>query len=163
MSSSTTSIEGVAINVGMAQVALIGGADIARTVLGSCLGVVLYHRRLNNAAVAHIVLPYSGLHAGPPGKFADTAVPHMLDLLAAEGALRHELVAKVTGGANVLAGSGPMQIGKENYSATARLLRELRLPIVAEHIGGTKGRRVTFEGDTGNLRIETIGEPEIVI
>ncbi len=36
--------------------------------------------------MAHIVLPESAGRDGAPGKFADTAVPHMLELLREQGA-----------------------------------------------------------------------------
>jgi chemotaxis protein CheD len=149
--------------VGMAQIVMTSGDEPARSVLGSCIGLVLHDQKLQIAAVAHIVLPSSCGRSGPPGKFADTAIPYMLDQLARKGAGRSKLVAKVVGGASMFSASGPIQIGEANYAAVKELLAASRIPIIAEHVGGGKGRRITFVPNTGELTVETAGDPTVVI
>ncbi|MDA7978636.1 MAG: chemotaxis protein CheD [Pirellulales bacterium] len=149
--------------VGMGQVVMVGRADLSRAVLGSCVGLVLYHARLGIGSLAHIVLPSSEGRQGPPGKFADTALPFMLKSLADQYANRSGLVAKLAGGANMFGGQGPIQIGHSNAEAIRAGLEDVRIPIVGEHLGGNKGRRVTFETESGDLHVEIVGEPTATI
>lgn len=160
---STTETATTEVSVNMAQIAVIAPGEIARTVLGSCIGLVLHHRRLQIAAIAHIVLPNSEGRGGPPGKFADTAVPEMLRLLLAAGGNRSELRAKVTGGASMFGGSGPIQIGAANAEAVKQLLSEQNIPLVSEHVGGGKGRRISFDSVTGNLTVEMVKSNVVII
>lgn len=149
--------------VGMAQIALLERDETAKAVLGSCIGLVLYHPLRKAAAVAHIVLPRGENRPGPPGKFADTAIPHMVDQLLGKGISRAGLVAKLAGGANMFGSGGPIQIGKENQAAVKDILKQLRIPIAGEHVAGTKGRRITFDAATGTLQVDVAGEPSITI
>ncbi|WP_254510154.1 chemotaxis protein CheD [Anatilimnocola floriformis] len=150
-------------NVGMAQIALVAQGEIARAVLGSCIGLVLFHELRKTAVVAHIVLPQGQDRPGPAGKFADTALPEMLAILAENGIPRTGLVAKVAGGANMFGSSGPLQIGKENHAIVIQLLKNLRIPIMAEHVGGKVGRRITFDSATGDLQVDMAGSPSVVL
>jgi chemotaxis protein CheD len=150
-------------NIGMAEVAIIRQPEIARMVLGSCVGLVLIHEARGIAAIAHVVLPDAGSRAGPPCKFADVAVPHMVRLLENEKASVRGLVAKVAGGASMFQTSGPIQIGVANQTAIRQALRQAGIPIVAEHLGGTKGRRITFGSDGNELLVEIAGEASVRI
>lgn len=150
-------------SVGMAQIVVVQQGELARAVLGSCIGLVLMHETRKIAAVAHVVLPQGQGRPGPPGKFADTAIPEMLLMLADHGLSRIGLTAKLAGGANMFSSSGPLQIGRENHAVVKSLLQELRIPIVSEHVGGKVGRRITFDSATGVLHIEMAGSPNVTI
>ncbi len=113
--------------------------------------------------MAHIVLAEKQNRPGSPGKFADTALPHMLELLEARGAVRGRLIAKLAGGSAMFSGTGPMQIGEANSRAVVRLLREAAIRIAGEDIGGSKGRRITFEPDTGRLTVEIVGQETVIL
>ncbi len=149
--------------VGMGQTTVVTKPETTRAVLGSCVGLVLYHKRLGIGGLAHVVLPASEGRDGLPGKFADTALPHMLQSLAKLQAHSSGLVAKLTGGANMFGGNGPIQIGDSNAAALRAALNELKIPIVAEHLGGSKGRRVTLDAATGEVEIEIAGEETTTI
>ncbi|NOY41847.1 MAG: chemotaxis protein CheD [Planctomycetes bacterium] len=150
-------------NVGMSQVVMLEEGELAKSVLGSCIGLVLYHERRKIAAVCHIVLPESLDRPGPPGKFADTAIPHMLELLVKQGGNRAGLIAKLAGGSNMFGSNGPLQIGEANYNMVKDLLEELGIPLVGKHIGGEKGRRILFDSQTGELKVEMMGEPAVIL
>ncbi|MBA4016974.1 MAG: hypothetical protein C0483_07300 [Pirellula sp.] len=150
-------------NVGMGQIAVVGRDQVARSVLGSCIGVVLYDERRCLGAFAHVVLPASGGRAGSPGKFADTAVPFMLEALRKAGADPKSVLAKITGGSNMFSADGPFQIGKQNADAVRAQFKAANIRLVAEHLGGTSGRRVTFHPDTALLEIECVGQQVVVI
>jgi chemotaxis protein CheD len=144
--------------VGMGETVLLHQGETARSVVGSCAGLMIYHRRLKLAAVAHIVLPEAAGRPGLPGKFADTAIPHMVDLLRKQGAEKASLVAKVAGGAQMFGASGPLQIGDANIHAVVAILSDLGIPLQGRSPGGAKGRRLTFRCDTGEITVEIAGE-----
>ena len=66
-------------SVGMGQIKLGKGAVQLTAVLGSCVGVCLYHGRTGLGAMAHVVLPEATGDSAAPGKFADRAIPQMLE------------------------------------------------------------------------------------
>ncbi|MCA9268131.1 MAG: chemotaxis protein CheD [Planctomycetales bacterium] len=163
MTTTATAPAPTSTNVGMAQIAYLTAGEVARTVLGSCIGLALFHPRKQTAAFAHIVLPTCGGRSGPPGKFADTALPAMLEQLALRGVSKIGLVAKLAGGANMFGGSGPIQIGEANHAAVLELLAAAGIPVVGEHVGGTSGRRVAFDGATRDFTVEIAAGSPVVI
>lgn len=163
MNATTTEAKPTVVNVGMGQIEIVESDGVARSILGSCIGLVLYHQARRVAAVGHIVLPECGGRPGPAGKFADTAIPAMIESLAGMGAGKPGLIAKLAGGANMFGSSGPIQIGESNYAAVSGILAEIGIPLVAEHIGGSQGRRITVETSSGEVAIEMAGQERVVI
>src|SRR6185503_1521110 len=89
--------------IAMGALGVAQGDQVLRTLLGSCLGLALYDRRLKLGGLAHIVLPKAP--AGPcelPGKFVDTAVPALMRKMEAlSDGTALKLWAKIAGGANM--------------------------------------------------------------
>ena len=143
---------------------LVGrGEERLRTLLGSCIGLALYSRHSSVGGLAHIVLPESSGQQGPPAKYVDTAIPELIRRIELAGGQATNLKAKVAGGANMLASQAVSTIGDQNLEAIRQLLRDLRIPIVAEHCGGVQGRRMTFYPGTGRVTIEVVGGDKVVI
>ncbi len=163
MSSGTLVDEKTISTAGMAQIIFLTRPEQARAVVGSCIALTLFHSRRGLGALGHIVLPNSTGRPGSPGKFADTAVLHMVETLKKDGANTAGLVAKICGGASMFGPPGPLQIGKENAEAVACQLRKLGIRIVGEHLAGSKGRRATFDCETGQVTIEIVGKPTEII
>ncbi len=148
---------------GMGQISFVQSPALAPAVLGSCIGLVLHHRRCGVGILGHIVLPKSEGRTGPPGKFADTAIPHMLELLRNEGAQTAGLTAKMVGGGNMFGNSGPLQIGVANIEAVTELLKKYGVPLRSQSVGGLKGRRLTYNSETGSVQVEIVGEEPFTI
>ena len=145
--------------VGMGQVAAGRTPERMKSVLGSCIGLALYHPRMKTGVMSHIVLPDSAGRTGTPCKFADTAIPEMLRLLKELNTPAHGLTAKFAGGANMFGGSGPLQVGDANAEAVTRALQNAGIHIAGQDVGGTKGRRVIFDCDSGEMTVECAGQP----
>lgn len=128
-----------------------------RTLLGSCIGLAMYDRSARVGGLAHIVLPDSVGHEGPPGKFVETAVPELIRQIENLGGKRRNLRAKLSGGANMFSSDAPKTIGDRNLEAIQQALAERGVPVMATHCGGTQGRRMTFDPATGAVRIEIVG------
>jgi len=150
-------------HVGMGQIALGHGASHLTAVLGSCVAVTMHAPRQEIGVLAHVILAQSSGRNSPPGKFADTAIPEMLRMIEEAGAPRDEIVARLAGGANIFGRTGPLQIGNANIEVITRLLQEAGVPVKAEDVGGNKGRRVSFDCQTGSLTVEMAGHPARVL
>lgn len=144
--------------VGMGHIVVGRGPDILTAVLGSCVAVALHCPRAGVGALAHIVLPDSVGRTGSPGKFADTAVPAMLAQLASIGIHPGELHARLVGGACMFGYETPLQVGAANAEAACRALAKAGIPVTAQDVGGSKGRRVALRCDNGTLLVEILGE-----
>jgi len=131
--------------------------------LGSCIGIALYDRINKVAGLAHIMLPFSTEFTGDikPMKFADKAIPMLVEQMKAYGADIRKTNARIAGGAKMFAfgSTNPlMEIGNRNSEAVKKVLRDLNLPIIAEDLGGNVGRTMILEADTGRLLIKTVGQ-----
>jgi chemotaxis protein CheD len=143
----------------MGELAVCQQGGCLRTLLGSCLGVAFYDRRLKLAGLAHVVLPHTSGQTNLPGKYANTAIPELLrqmqQLFPGE-ALRP--IAKLAGGANMFNSSGSIAtIGEQNIAAVERLLEEHQIPVVGRHLGGEQGRRMLLDSATGQVTVEIAG------
>jgi chemotaxis protein CheD len=129
--------------------------------LGSCIGLALLDRRGGKAGLAHIVLPTSAGHV--PGKtaykFADHAIPALIGQLAEMGAPRVRLHAMLVGGASMFGapGSGTLEVGSRNAAAVRELLAAQRIPVVAEAVGGSRGRTIRVDVQTGGVTVREAG------
>ncbi len=159
MNTATTGPQMQEALVGMGQIA--GGQPPLkmRAIVGSCIALALHHPQLQYGVLAHIVLPDSAGRDGLPGKFADTAVPKMLEMFKDAQVPAQNLTAKLAGGANMFNSTGPLQIGDANIEAVARVLRQAGIRIVAEDVGGSHGRRVTFDCKDGQMLVESANQP----
>jgi len=150
-------------SAGMSDIIFVNKSEQACCIVGSCISLTRYHARLRKGALAHIVLPKSADRKGAPGKFVDTAIPYMVDKLSAEGANQAGLIAKLCGGASMFGTGGPIKIGVQNADAVRALLDEFNITIVGEDIAGPKGRRVTFDGQSGDMIVEIVGQPTVTL
>ncbi len=131
--------------------------------LGSCIGLALIDRARGVAGLAHIMLPeVPATGATKLGKFADTAVPALLDDLVALGARRIRLEAALVGGAQMFSfGGGALDIGARNDAATRTALAAARVPVSAAATGGSTGRTVRLHVGTGTVTVKEAGGAEV--
>jgi chemotaxis protein CheD len=155
------------ITVAIGRCAVAAAPTRLRTLLGSCVGVVLYDRVARAGGIAHILLPDSqGLaEADHLGKYADTAIPALLAelerLVAARA--RARLTAKLLGGATMFPANQAQGIGERNQQAVEQVLATLGITIVARDLGGQVGRRVTLDTERGVVSVKIPGGAEYEI
>ena len=132
--------------------------------LGSCIGLVVYDSFAKVAGMAHIMLPDSrGLHASEKvGKFADTAVPFLVEEMLKKGATRPRMKAKIAGGAQMFSLPGAsaefLTVGAKNVSETKKRLARLGIALIASDTGGNKGRTIEFSTSNWMLKVKTLGK-----
>ena len=150
--------------VGIGVLKIVAAPEKLRTVLGSCVGITLFDLHLRIAGLAHSILPQGSEEIEELGKFADQAVDNLVVQLTALGASKTRLRAKLVGGAAMFeTANNGTQLGRRNVEAARRRFQAHDIPIIAEAVGGTKGRKVLVDPDTGNVEVAIIGsEPEII-
>jgi len=151
-------------SLGIGEIGAARDSGVLRTFVGSCVGLALLDRRRRLGALAHIMLPDSQSAGTPPGKYADTAIPEMLRLLgglAAGGPLR--LAAKLVGGAKMFAFQSGTTVGDQNVAAVERILASLDIPVLGRDCGGDRGRRITLDVASGDVRVEALGQPPRIL
>ncbi|MEK6233602.1 MAG: chemotaxis protein CheD [Planctomycetales bacterium] len=148
-------------SIRMGEMSVASDGKNLRTLLGSCLGLALYDRRLKVGGLAHIVLPGSRGNTDRPGKFVDTAIPALIDQMQAlaRGDLR--LTAKIAGGASMFSTTVAANIGLQNIESCEQLLSQLGIPITAKHCGGEQGRRMSLNTANGKVAIEIVGQDPV--
>lgn len=157
------------VSVAMGQWAVAGAPTRIRTLLGSCVGVVLYDRVSRIGGLAHVVLPAARGAVDHPGKYADTAIPTVIAELERRLGARvaPRLSAKLVGGASMFQVNTPaesnLNIGRRNQEAIEAILDALKIPIVARDLGGTTGRRLTLDTASGIVAIKVPGGADYAI
>lgn len=154
------------IKVGMADLKAGKSPDsIISYGLGSCVGIALYDPQTKVGGLAHIMLPDStqARATDNTAKFADTALPVLLDQVLALGGSRNRLTAKIAGGSQMFSfaqATDVMRIGDRNAEAVKAVLKSLSIRLVAEDVGGNYGRTVELLLDSGIFVIKTVNKGE---
>ncbi len=144
--------------VGIGEAEIITGEGVMRTILGSCVGLIVYDTTIPVGGMAHIMLPEPVLGKTTWSRFASTVVPRLTQELEKYGAQLKRMKAIVTGGASMFAflsgrSNGIGAIGSRNTHVVIEELRKIGIPIVKKDIGGTSGRKVEFDIGVGECRI----------
>ncbi|MCH7655636.1 MAG: chemotaxis protein CheD [Chloroflexi bacterium] len=147
--------------VGLGEIRVSKGADdvLVCLGLGSCVALCYHDPVAKVSGMAHIVLPSSeGRTLTAPGKFADTAVPALVEAMTKAGGLKSRLQVRIAGGAQMTMASeasGIFSIGISNIEATKSALRRAGLRVAAEDTGGSAGRTVRLAARSGEVVVNT--------
>jgi chemotaxis protein CheD len=129
--------------------------------LGSCVAIVLHDAEARVGGLAHVLLPSPALSRSDanPAKFPQSAVPRLIELMAAEGARVQRMTARLAGGASMfsaLAPPGTIQMGERNLVAARQVLSSYGVPLVGEAVGGDFGRTVRLRVSDGRVEVTTV-------
>ncbi|KKM12321.1 chemotaxis protein CheD [Clostridiales bacterium PH28_bin88] len=133
--------------------------------LGSCVGITLYDPTSKIGGLAHIMLPDSSQFPGytNPAKFADLAIPLMVEEMLRRGARIPVMQAKIAGGAQMFSfpekQNSTLNVGARNVAMTREALRKIGIRLLAEDTGGNYGRTMILNTDDGGVFIRTVGSP----
>src|SRR5690606_22870354 len=93
------------------------------------------------------------------GKYADTAVQLLKDILREHGSNPKNLKAKIAGGSQMFqfqTDNEMMRIGKRNVEAVKERLHQLGIELVSEDVGGNVGRTIEFNPETFVLTVRKV-------
>ncbi len=158
--SSVKNEEMVVVGLGEMQVSNDPNMILACLGLGSCIGISAYDPVARVGAMVHVVLPHgNNIDCGKsPTKYANTALPIMVNAMERKGAIKSRIVLKIAGGAKIIhtiAMGSILDIGDRNIAAVKKAVAENKLSIKAEDIRGTLGRSMWLNVDTGVTKFRT--------
>lgn len=155
----------IVVGIGGLAVAT-SGETLVTYALGSCVGICLYDESTKIAGMSHVLLPKSqGFDANGEKayKFADIAIPALIDLMIKKGARKGNIKAKIAGGAQMFASLNTamlMDIGNRNVEATKSILAGNGIRILKEDTGKNYGRTQYFDSNTGIMKIKSANKGE---
>ena len=124
--------------------------EMLETLLGSCVAACIRDPVAGVAGLNHFMLPETSqprtndLTAAL--RYGNHAMDMLIEGLLSRGAQRERLEIKVFGGANVTVGP---KVGISNATWVMRYLQSRKLPVAAQHLGGTLARSLHFFPETG--------------
>jgi len=136
--------------------------------LGSCVAIALHDPGARIGGLAHCLLPSqaSGRLADRPGRYAQTAVPALIERMIARGARAPAISARLVGGASMFASLSPpgmLQMGDRNLVATREALHRHGIRLASEAVGGDHGRTVEFDVESGRITVSAYLKELIVL
>ncbi len=139
------------------------------TVLGSCLAVVFYNRRLGIGSICHGMLPSCGKRKECSGDctekftFVDCSIRQMLKFYDRLNVRRSEIEVKCFGGADMFSRPiekpGFLSVGRQNSTIAEDIIRNEGLSMTTCDVGGYAGRKIFFYTHTGEVLLKRLGKP----
>ena len=157
----------ITVNMGQLKVSRLPGDVLTALGLGSCVALCAYDPALGLAGMIHVVLPSSAISRSKeegPAKFADVGVPHLVEEMEKQGAIRRRLRAAMLGGANVLSYGGEtrtLDIGARNVAAVEEALEAQRISVCATEVGGKVSRTVRLWVADGRVMVKTVRKGQV--
>lgn len=149
------------IRVGIGGMGIGQGTDQIFTVVGSCIAIMLYDKKVKIGGMIHIMLGYSRKERENPTKYADTGIPYLVRSLVQQGASASHLVgAKIAGAGEMFSVDPKRNVAINNTKDVQDLLIANQIKLIASDCGGKKGRRVTFFLETGKIHVHVQGGNE---
>lgn len=132
---------------------------VITTILGSCVAVCLSEPGTGIGGLNHFLLAQQRAGEVPSPRYGTAAIEMLINRVVSLGASRQRLTAMIFGGANVLHAfqEGVRHIGLANVEMARTLLAHHGIPICAEDVGGTRGRRLVFSAQDGNASVRRLG------
>jgi chemotaxis protein CheD len=139
----------------------IGGVEVSdegaiiRTILGSCISVCLRDPRMGVGGMNHFMLPEGESSSFNPASYGVHAMELLINQCMRLGADRRHFEAKVFGGGKMFSTeTGATRVAERNIDFALGFLKDERIPIVSQDLGGTTGREVFFYTATGRMRLK---------
>jgi chemotaxis protein CheD len=138
---------------------------IISTILGSCISVIMYHRKTKYSGFSHCQLPNSnndcikGKCFTDQYKYVDSTIIKMLEKFESMKINRDEIEVKIFGGADVLefySDKNRNTIGKQNILSVSELIKANGISITSADIGGNQGRKIFFKTSNGEVYLKRI-------
>jgi chemotaxis protein CheD len=151
-------VEAIKILPGQYHAARATGA--ITTVLGSCVSTCLWDPAERIGGMNHFMLPGDTVSSGSPwaasARFGVYAMEVLINDMIRLGADRRRMVAKVFGGAQLLAGFGRLDVGAKNCEFVLEFLRVEGIRVLAKDLLDVCPRKVHFFIDTGKVQVKRL-------
>ena len=129
------------------------------TILGSCVSVTMFSRRVKVGAICHALLPCGAASDAPDGfRYVDISILYMLRMFEKMGIRSRELEIRLLGGSDMLESTrGNIDtVGRKNIETAVRILKGKNLELSGSDVGGSMGRKIHFSTGTGAVLLRRI-------
>jgi chemotaxis protein CheD len=137
-----------------------GGETTITTVLGSCVSTCLWDPVSRIGGMNHFMLPGDAASPGSPwaasARFGVYAMEVLINEMGKLGADRRRLVAKVFGGARVLAGFDTLDVGAKNAEFVLNFLKVEGIAVLAQDLLDVHPRKVYFFPASGKVQVKRL-------
>ena len=155
-----------AVNLKSGEIYVTDKPSLVVTVLGSCLAVTMFNRRLGVGAICHGFLPQCGKKeshgktCNERFKYVDCSIQRMLENMREYEIKNSEIIVKLFGGADMFDtkenGLKTSTVGKQNIATALEFLKREGLKVAASDVAGSFGRKIYFHTDTGEILLQRI-------
>ena len=162
MIQSVASDRSIVIGLGEYHVTRDPSMELVCLGIGSCIAYAAYDRLSGVAALAHFVLPDGSARVSvtSEARFVDLGVPLILREMKSAGAHLTRTVFKIAGGSQMTVARGfesKLNIGERNLDAVRQAMADRNLTITSADCGGSQGRTVRLNVETGKLFVSKVG------
>lgn len=134
------------------------------TVLGSCVSVCLWDRKLKMAGMNHYLMPGSSASAAGNSNHGSTSITMLIRSMIHRKAQIENMEAKIFGGCNSwLHDNSLFTVGKKNIEVANLLIKEAGIKITAQDTGGIYGRKIIFNTYTGKVKVNMLTKTAIEV
>lgn len=150
-------IEVIKVDVGDFKIGKEG--QVLETILGCCVGICLYDERRKIGGLLHTMLPNAPRSKNiDPVRYFNTGLIEILRVMKSEyGIIETDLTAKLFGGAKLIPNLN-QNIGRDNIDNARLFLKQKRIQIVSQRVGGNRGYKIEFYISTGTVKCQLLGE-----
>ena len=157
----------IEVQMGKLEMAQVPERLITRG-LGSCLGITIFDPIKNIGAMVHPMLPdiEKSKIKSNPSRFVNSGIRLALEELEKRGCFRSRLEVKMFGGAHMFSfinADSALNVGQKNIEMAHAIFKELNLKILAEEVGGTFGRTIELDTESGKVLVKTVSWGEKVV
>lgn len=133
--------------------------EVLATILGSCVAACMCDPALGLGGMNHFLLPGTDPNARGNVKYGAHSMEQLINALLRRGAVRSRIEVQLFGGANVL--RGLTRIGDSNATFSRQYVRDEGFRLVAEDLGGNRGRRLRFDPSTGRATVDYLDAVDV--
>lgn len=121
--------------------------EILTTILGSCIATCIRDPMVGIGGMNHFLLPNGDNLDRDARCYGVNAMELLINDILKRGGNRHELQAKIFGGANVVAALS--NVGSRNVDFARQFLKDEGIAVVGGDVGGTAARRIRYTPNNG--------------
>jgi chemotaxis protein CheD len=134
------------------------GADYERlhTVLGSCVGLVVWHPRFKVAGLCHYLLTTAAKSSSSSDsncRYAESALAQMKKSMLSCGAI-NDFQISIFGGGDMFNFNSPRSIGMDNITYARQWLTREKIKLHQSDVGGSISRSVVLTTATGEIQLK---------
>jgi len=134
------------------------------TVLGSCVAVTMFHRETRLAAMCHALMPSCEEKNGCKqlceefSRYTSCIIPRMAEIYFQKGIAAGNIEIKLFGGSHSLSinSRDSLKVGTRNIDHAITSIQQNGLRLVKWDVGGSKGRKLLFETDSGEVLMKRL-------